>query len=180
MRIWWVNSKREKLLLRGPEKNLHLCEAPITPDRRYIALNQWRGNPDGKGGTKFVYILDRKDGKTRTMYVKGKTLTVIGWKQTDAGLRAVAVTNHRGVEKNETSESYLADPATCKLELHKIADTLFEIENPLSPDGKHRARLAKHEVIVTNVANGTQRRFVLHEDDRRFVNEDRFRGSFYR
>jgi hypothetical protein len=173
MRIWWVDGKRkEKKLLRGPEKDLNLAETPVSPDHRYVALHQWRDNPDGKGRTKRLYILDRKSGKVQTVEPQRKDLSVVGWKKTEAGLRAVAVTHRWRLDPKETSELFLADPATGKLERQGQVDARFEIDNRLSPDGKHRVQVGKDELIVTAVADGKQRRFVLHEDDRRFVGEE--------
>ena len=58
------------------------------------------------------------------------------------------------------------------MERQENVDPRFEIDNRLSPDGKHRVRVGKNELIVTAVADGKQRRFVLHEEDRRFVGEE--------
>ena len=50
-----VDGKRkEKNLLRGPEKDLDLAEAPVSPDNRYVALHQWRGK--GNERTKLLHM----------------------------------------------------------------------------------------------------------------------------
>jgi len=173
MRIWWVDRKsKEKKLLRGPEKDLNLAEAAVSPDHRYVALSQWRGTPGTKERTKVIHILDREGGKPKTFELPGKDLSLVGWKKTDAGLRAVAVTNRWRLDEKETSQLYLADPATGKMERQEVADPRFEIDSPLSPDGKHRVRIDKDKLVVTDMADGKQRRFVLHADDRRFVGEE--------
>ncbi len=172
MRIWWVDGKSGKKLLRGPEKDLNLAEAAVSPDHRYVALSQWRGKPGGNDRIKQIYFLDRQTGKTKAVESPPKDLSIVGWKKTGAGLRAVAVTNRWRLEPKERSELFLADPATGTLERQKQVDARFEIDNRLSPDGKHRVRVGKDDMIVTAVADGKERRFVLHEDDRRFVGEE--------
>lgn len=173
MRIWWIDGKRsEKKLLRGPEKDLNLAEAPASPDHRFVALHQWRDNPGGKGRTKRLYFLDRESGKTQVVVAQAKDLSIVGWKKSGAGWRAVAVTNRWRLDPKEPSEWFLADPTTGKLERQDQADAQYDIHNRLSPDGKHRVRVGKDELIVTAVADGKQRRFVLHEDDRRLMGEE--------
>src|SRR5205807_281766 len=93
----------------------------------------------------------------------------IGWKETEAGLRLVAVTNRWQFDKKEPSELYLIDPTTGNLERQENVDARLEIDSPLSPDGTRRYRVGKDELIVTDMEDGNQRRFFFHEDDRRFV-----------
>jgi hypothetical protein len=173
MRIWWVDGKtKQKKLLRGPEKNLDLADELASPDQRYVALSQWQGEP-GKGEEriKVLHILDRNTGKTVTCRSKAKDLSVIGWTNTSAGMRLVAVTNRWQITK-EPSELYHADPATGNLERQETFDVRLDIDNPLSPDGKHRVRVGKNDLTVFAVPNGGQRRFVFHEEDRRFVDSE--------
>ena len=173
VRIWWVDGKsKQKTLLRGPEKDLDLADEPVSPDHRYVCLAQWQDNPPKEGRTKVLYILDREKGKSSLCKLKSKDLSVVGWKQTEAGLRVIAVTNRWQFDNKEASELYLADPNTGKLERQENVDARLNIDNLLSPDGKHRVRVGKAELIVTQVENGKQRRFVFHEDDRRFVGEE--------
>ena len=170
MRIWWVDGKEKvKKLLRGPEKELNLVEKPVSPDHRFVAMSQWQGDPRKEGRTKVLYILDRVSGKSSLCQSKGKDLSVIGWKETNGGLRMLAVTNRWQFEKQEASELYQADPATGNLVRQENVDARLDIDNPLSPDGKHRVRVGKDALVVTDVKDGKQRRFVFHEDDRRFV-----------
>ena len=170
MRIWWVDGKtKEKKLLQGPEKDLNLAEAPVSPDHRYVALHQWKDNPGGKGRTRFLQILDRESGEVKVCESQGKDLYLIGWRETETGLRGIAVTNRWQFDKKEVSELYLVDPTTGKSSFRSNVDARLEIDNPLSPDGKHRVRVGKDELVVTDLGDGKQRRFVFHEDDRRFV-----------
>lgn len=171
MRIWWVGDKgKEKKLLRGPEKGLDLAEEPVSPDHRYVAFHNWRDNAGKQGRTKLLYILDRESGQTRGFELQGKDLSLIGWKQSETGLLGVTVTNRWQFGGNkEASELYLADPTTGKLERQAQVDARSEIDDLLSPDGKHRARVGKDDLIVTDMESGSQRRFIFHEDDRRFI-----------
>jgi hypothetical protein len=170
MRIWWVDGKtKEKKLLQGPEKDLSLADVPVSPDHRYVALHQWKKNPDGKGRTRFLHMLNRKSGEVKVSESQGKALSLIGWRETEAGLRVIAVTNRLQFGKQEPSQSYLVDPATGKAELQVNVDARLEIDNPLSPDGKHRVRVDKHDLIVTDTEPAEQRRFTFHEDDREYV-----------
>jgi hypothetical protein len=170
MRIWWVEGKKhEKKLLRGPEKDLNLAEQPVSPDQRYVVLSQWQGDPRKQGRSKVLYIIDRESGNTSVSKLGKKDLSIIGWKQPQTGLRLVAITNRWQFDKKETSQLYLADPATGNLELQANVDARLEIDNPLSPDGRHRVRVGKEELMVSDSEGGKQQRFVFHEDDRRFV-----------
>jgi hypothetical protein len=170
MRIWWVDGKnREKKLLRGPEKDLNLAEQPLSPDHRYVVLDQWQGNPRKGDRTKVLFILDHDSGKTSICKSDKRDLTVTGWRQTNGAPRLVAVTNRWQFDKKAPTDLYLVDPATGKLERQKNIDSRLEIDNPLSPDGKHRIHVGKDELLVTDVQGGTQRHFIFHEDDRRFI-----------
>jgi hypothetical protein len=170
MRVWWVDGKKhEKRLLRGPEKDLNLAEHPVSPDKRYVVLSQWQGDTGKEGRSKVLFILDRESGKATICKSAKLDLSVIGWKQAEGRLRLAAITNRWLFDKNQTSELYLADPATGNLERQENADARLEIDNPLSADGKHRVRVGKQELVVTDVQDGKQRQFVLHEDDLRFV-----------
>jgi hypothetical protein len=169
MRVWWVDQKKkEKKLLRGPEKDLNLVEVPVSPDLRFVALDQWRDKPDGKRRTVLIF-LERETGKSKDVELPSKTLSLIGWKETDAGLRGLAVTNRWGFDKAEKSETYLVDPVSGNLERQDDADPRAKVSIRTSPDGEYQAGIADGELVVTEVATGTSRRFVFHEEDRRFV-----------
>src|SRR5579871_683982 len=163
---------REKRLLRGPEKDLNLAAEPVSPDQRYVVFSQWQGDPRKEGRSKVLHILDRENGRVVICKLDAKDLSVIGWKRTNAGLRMAAVTNRWQFDKKEPSELYLADPATGKLERQETIDARLDIDNPLSPDGKRRVQVGKDELVVTDVGSGKQRRFVFHENDRRFIDPE--------
>jgi len=170
MRIWWVDGKtHEKTLLQGPEKDLNLAEVPVSPDLRFVALTGWRQNLSGKGRTKIVQVFDRQSGDLRDIDSQGKDFSIVGWRKTETGFWAVAVTNRWQFGKKEPSELYLADPSTGKVARQGNVDARLEIDNPLARDGKHRVRVGKDELIVTDTEDGKQRRFTFHEDDRRHV-----------
>ncbi len=170
MRIWWVDgTTKEKKLLQGPEKELNLAEVPVSPDHRYVALHQWKKNPVKAGRTRFLLILNRETGGVKVCESQGKDLSTIGWRETETGPRAIAVTNRWQFGKTEPSELYLVDPTSGKVELQSNVDARLEIDNPLSPDGKRRVRVGKDELVVTDLGDGKKRRFVFHEDDRRHV-----------
>jgi hypothetical protein len=170
MRVWWVDGKsKEKKLLYGPEKDLNLADVPVSPDRRYVALHQWKKSPVGAGRTRFLHILNRESGEVKVCESQGKDLSVIGWRQTEAGFRVIALTNRWQFGKTEPSELYVVDPNFGKVELQSNVDARLEIDNPLSPDRKRRVRVGKDELVVTDVGDGKQHRFVFHEDDRQYV-----------
>ena len=100
---------------------------------------------------------------------QGNDLDLIGWRETETGLRVIAVTNRWQFGKKEASDFYLVDPTTGKVELQGNVDARLEIDNPLSPDGKYRVRVGKNDLIVTDTEHGEQHRFTFHEDDRRYV-----------
>ncbi len=159
-------------MLRGPEKDLNLAAEPVSPDQRYVVFSQWQGDPRKEGRSKVLHILDRENGRVVICKFDAKDLSVIGWKRTNAGLRMAAVTNRWQFDKKEPSELYLADPATGKLERQETIDARLDIDNPLSPDGKRRVQVGKDELVVTDVGSGKQRRFVFHENDRRFIDPE--------
>ena len=170
MRIWWVaGNRKEKTLLRGPEKDLSLAENPASPDHRYVALQQWNDAPGGKGRMKILYILDRQSGKASQVESEGKDLSLVGWKTIEAGLRGVTISNRWQLDKKETSELYLVDPSSGKLERQDTVDARLDIDNPRSPDGERRVRVGNDDLIVTTLNGDKKSRFVFHEDDRRYL-----------
>jgi hypothetical protein len=58
------------------------------------------------------------------------------------------------------------------LEHQEHVNARYEIDNPLSPDRQHRVRVGEDELVVTGTADGRERRFVFHQNDRRFVGEE--------
>lgn len=172
MRMWLLEAKGEKkTLLKGPEKDLRIAEAPTSPDLRYVAFNQWQGQPGTDERSKVLFILDRMTGTEKTFRLQGKGLTLIDWEQTDNGLLAVAVTNRWPLE-DEGSELYIADPSSGALEHREDVDALFELANLWSPDRERRVRVDGHELVVTEVATGKQSSFAFHEDDWPFLIEE--------
>jgi hypothetical protein len=170
MRIWWVDGKtKEKKLLQGPEKDLNLAEVPVSPDHRYVALHRLKRGAAGKGRTRFLQILDRESGQVKICDSQDNDLNLVGWRETQSGLRAMAITNRWQFGRAEPSRLYMVDPTTGSVELQSDGDARLDIDNPLSPDRRHRVRVGKDELIVTDLGNGGQRRFVFHEDDRRHV-----------
>ena len=172
MRLWWVDGKgKTKTLLQGPMKEIDLPDEPASPDHRYVAFGQWRGDPRNQDRRKVLHILDREGGKSVLCMLKAKSHDVIGWRSTESGPRAVAVTNRWQFDE-QASELYLADPRTGELEHRKDEDARLEIDNRLSPDGKRRVRVGEDELIVTDTTDGRQSRFALHEDERPHVGLD--------
>jgi hypothetical protein len=170
--IWWVDHKAgTKKAIRGPEKFLDLCTKPTSPDHRFIAMKQRRETTDGKGHVTAFIFLDRDTKKEKLVEIPGTDLSVIEWKKADSGWRAVVASNRSTLNKKKSDEWYLIDPVTGDMRQPKQGDPYFEIDNPLSPDGAHRVRVEKDELVVTELANGKERRFVFHEDDRRHVGE---------
>ena len=169
MQIWWIDQKKkEKKLLRGPEIGLDLVEAPVSPDLRYVVLEQDREKPGGTRG-KTLIILDRETGTDKKIDLPSTTLSMTGWKETNAGLQLVAITNRWGFDKNEASETYSIDPRTGRLERQNDPGQQVDPNQRLSPDARYQARADKNELVVTEIASGKSRRFVFHDEDRRFV-----------
>jgi hypothetical protein len=170
MRVWWVDGKtKEKKLLLGPEKDLNLADVPVSPYHRYVALHLRKKNPVGEGRTRLLHVLNRETGEVKVCESQGNDLSVIGWRQTESGLRVISLTHRWQFGKTEDSVLYLVDPTTGKVERPGNVDARHEIDNPLSPDGKHRVRVGKDDLKVTDTEHGEQRRFAFHEDDRQYV-----------
>jgi hypothetical protein len=111
MRIWWVDGKgKEKRLLRGPMKGLDLVEEPASPDQRYVAYSQWQGDAQRGARSKVLHILDRQSETSKICESNAQDLSIIGWKKVQAGFRLVALTDRWQLDKQKTSELYLADP----------------------------------------------------------------------
>jgi hypothetical protein len=174
MRVWWVDRKTgAKTLLRGPEKDLNLAEVPVSPDHRYVALRQWRADSGAKRRTNVLHILDRENGcETKAFELAEESFSLVGWKESNSGLRAILVTNRWRFDENEVSELYLADPSTGRTERQDGIDARYDLDNPLSPAGKHRFRVGEDELVVMDTTGGQERHFVFHEDDRRFIGEE--------
>ena len=83
-----------------------------------------------------LHVLDREGGKAQVFEVKGKNLSLVGWKKTEAGPRGVAVTNRWGLDEKEAPESYLADPSTGIL----VGETLY---GPVNQPHKTRFYLSR-------------------------------------
>jgi hypothetical protein len=170
MRIWWVNqATKEKKLLRVPEKDLSLSEKPISPDYRFVALAQWMTHAKRKTRNKVIHILDRTNGTAITVQLPKIDLSLVGWTESAAGLRAIGMTNRWGFDKDKPPESYLIDPSSGKIER---IDAQPEPENVLqSPDGKHQVAIGDGRLFVTDLNTGEKRIFSFHDEDQPFVGE---------
>jgi len=166
--MWWV-SPNQKRLLHGWEKDLDLAEAAVSPDYRFVAFERWYGN--GERRTKFLNILDRTTGVMRTAASQGRPLSVVGWKRTEAGLRAVARMPRVRSDTKQQPESYLIEPVTGRMQ-RQYDEPALAGDELLSPDGKYRVQLDKDRLTVTTVASGQKRGFVFHGDNRRFLIDD--------
>ena len=176
MRIWWVERPREgrskeKQLLHGPEKDLSLADAPVSPDLRFVALEQWSSPIDTKGRSKKLHILDREEFVTVTLDMPDAELSLTGWKMTDAGLRAQVVLRSQEKGKEMTCESYVVDPLAPDLEKPDPQEPRVEIASFISPDGKHRVHVHPEELIFTQIDDGEKRPFVVHADDLPFIGD---------
>jgi hypothetical protein len=171
MRIWWVDpARKEKVLVRGPEKDLSLSESPLSPDGRYVAMESWLEKPEKKGRYKVLQVLDRSTGKTRTVEVPGKSLSLTGWRGEGPALRAVVVAD-RWATGPDRPEEFVLDPATGTQEKAGTAGPPAA-RWLTSPDGRHRAAVRDGELVLADAAGGRERRFRFHEDDRRFAHEE--------
>ena len=154
MRFWWV-SGGQSLLLRGPEKDIHLAESPVSPDRRYVALNQWRDRTDQNGRYSVVWLLDRERGTTRLIDLPNRLVGLVGWKGQGAGLRAVLATD-RWKFSPEVPAIYLADPSSGAW----VADpdpspTIRRLNGIVSPDGRLLAEIeGGKELVVVDLVSG--------------------------
>jgi hypothetical protein len=75
------------------EQHPHFAESPVSPDSRYVGLSQWVDDPVGPGRTQVLHILNRESHAVKTLELPGKDLSLVGWNETESGLRAVVVTN---------------------------------------------------------------------------------------
>ena len=172
MRIWWVDHKKKlKKLLRGPEKELSLADAAVSPDLRYVALERWRGEPGAKDRSKLLTILDRESGAERDLDLGNQSLALTRWENTPRGLRAAVVTNRWGLDENEPSKLYFADPASGTLTLQDEEPSKRSYDR-LSPDKTHQFQIGENDLTVIDLESGSKQTFVFHEDDQQFVGED--------
>jgi hypothetical protein len=107
----------------------------------------------------------------------GEDLSLVGWRQTETGLRALAVTGRSWLVDRGGLVPYLADPAAGTLDRRDDIDCRLEINSPLSPDAKRRVRMGKDDLIVTDLESDQKRRLVFHPDDRRYVDPDRIQWA---
>jgi hypothetical protein len=171
MKIWWVDrKKKEKLLLRGPEKDLGLSGSPLSPDGRYVAMQTYRDNPNGKGRYAVLLLLDRNSGEVKTVDIPGQSLSVTGWRAKGVSFQAIATANRWESDK-ALRKVYSVDPATGEFEQVSSVDATSSAKLT-SPNGKYESRIAGMELVLTERDTGHERRFQFHEDDRRFVSEE--------
>jgi hypothetical protein len=154
MRFWWICGGTTRLLL-GPEQDIHLAEVPVSPDRRYVALVQWRDRTDQDGRYSVVLLLDGERGMTSLIDLPNRSLAVVGWKGEGAGSRAVLATNRWKFDP-EAPVIYLADPASSAW----VADpdpspTIRRLGGVVSPDGRLLAEIeGGKELMVVDLASG--------------------------
>lgn len=166
MRIWWVGGQRkEKTLLRGPEKELGLAESP---DLRFVGLHQWRGHPRTNDRRRVLIILDRESRAEKIFDSTGGDLSLVGWKQTPTGFQAVTVGR---LARSQSKTTYLADPRTGSLEPVE-ADVEADFDRRLSPDRRQRFGVDGDHLVITDLPTDTERRFKFHDDDQEYLGED--------
>lgn len=172
MQVWFVDpTRKEKVRLRGPEKDLSLSESPLSPGGRFVAMESWRDLPERKGRAKVLLLLDRTTGKFRTIERPGKSLTLTDWRGEGQTLRGVVVIDRWSDDKTK-SEHFLIDPLAGTEEPPTAKSPSPTARWLTAPDGKHRAMIRDNELLLVEVASGQERRFRFHEDDTRFVHEE--------
>ena len=123
-----------------------------------------------------VDLLDRATGAAQVVGVPDRDLSPVGWRLTEAGLRALLLGKRRETGGDPRPSLYLADPATgSAIEVLELASAR-ERFSLLSPDGRRIAEIRdRTTLIVTDRATGQQREFTFHEDDRPYVREESIR-----
>jgi hypothetical protein len=157
--------------LAGPEKNRDLATPAVSPDRRYVAFEQWRDIPGSLERTLVVILLDRSTAKSRALELSGRSLSLVGWKPAAAGPEAELVTDRWNFDETKPTERYRVDSASGTLVKEK-AVTRAELAALTSPDGKHRAQIEDQTLVVVDAASGARRTFAFHDDDHDYVGED--------
>jgi hypothetical protein len=178
-RLWWFDrTKQEARELKGPWQNrsFHLGEKPVSPDGRFIVIEDWRARTNGKPGNySVIHVLDRQAGTAQTIELANQSPEPIGWVGIGKDLRLAFLKSHRW-EKDVKQEWCLAEPATGKYTpVEKPPMPTDGWVRRLSPDGALIAAVEGKDILtIADVKTGRKRSFPIHEDDRRFLHEEGF------
>jgi hypothetical protein len=171
-------TKKTKRVLEPPAKDADLgIDAPISPDGAWIVWKEMKKLPKekqkiGRVGYWSIHVVPTSGGAAKAVDDEGHFFEVIGWTGTGATLKAVVQDGAR-YDKEVKPTFFTFDPKTgARAPLASLPSGITKDET-LSPDGKHRVTCKDGAIIVTDAAGGAEKRFPIHADDRKAMEEER-------
>ncbi len=156
--------------LTGPwGRRPSLPEGSLSPDRRFLAVTEWRDRSDGgRGRYELVHVLDLSTNRARTLAEKNKSWHPVRWVSRE-GRPLLLVANGFSFDKAPLTHRHM-DPLTGDT---SPAPAPADSKNPprVAPDGALSFRLTDGPRLAFETGGGLVRTFVFHEDDARFAEE---------
>jgi hypothetical protein len=145
--------------------------ASVSPDGKYVAIASMRERKTRKGWFHSLNFVSVDEPTKQVPYEHGEDwLDVVAWRGSDAELRAVVRTG-QSFDREQIPTWFLVDPRSAT-EIALPAADLALPDETVSPDGKLRYSCNKdQEVLITELATGTVRRFPIDARERHAFKE---------
>lgn len=143
----------------------HTGFGSLSPDGRYLAIEQWRRRAQGPGQYQVVLLADRQTQTTKELSEGERSWRIVGWEQ--RGAQTIAqIENGFSFEPNR--QPYDLDVATfVRTRATRALQGDLDPKSALSPDGVLRREINNGVVTITNVRTGKSRTLALHPNDAR-------------
>ena len=170
-RLWWIEPGAKASDLGATHElgdSPELGAAPISPSRRWIAVQSWRQKKSGLGGILEMRVLQRASGKVLRFGLDEESLRPVGW---DEARGVVLVESGLSHDPPEARRAFEGELATGRLTPVKRPLDRREAKawEALSPDGKRRRELVGERLVITELATRKQRALTLPPEERPYL-----------
>jgi hypothetical protein len=161
-------AKKTTRVLSGPwgRKGSLPLTAPISPDGAFVGVFEWKSKPSGSGAFTLLHFVAVEGGAVASANLGEESIDVVSWIGKGAALRAV-VKRGNAWSKGAKISWALVDPKTGSFVEAPAAPAGSDADAALAPDGRRRVTCdGDRDVVVTDLATSTARRFHIFEEDR--------------
>lgn len=167
--VWIVDGdKRSQTVIKGAwnPKHIALPERAVSPDGRFLAVEEWRDRTDGsRGRFRVAHTVSLASGATKMAAIPNISLSIEGW-LANAGRPQLALLAGDRWARNPKLTNYRFDPAAGTLKRDDSAKPPSR-DVLVSPDGSTSVRVFKRDRMeIKDLKSGTVRTLKFHEYDR--------------
>ena len=164
----WRAEKRRHQLVDSLGNDAHLTS--MSPDGKFAVVAGFQAQAESQSALRVLHFVNMDAPTQFVTYVHGEDWPEVeSWQGSGADLRAIVHNGRYGIGERKSSWASVDPRSAAITELPAQPSTSGDT---LSPDGRHRFSCNRdEEIVITDVASGSARRFALAPDERRALAE---------